>query len=85
MIFLSYRYENAIVSPARFRLQEVIDAKGTNQSELSRTSGVSYQTISRMCRNVTAQVSLETLDRLSTALGVEMGELLKRELKRRRK
>ena len=57
----------------RFRLQELIDAKGTSQSALSRDSG-----ISRMCRNVTAQVSLETLGRLARALGddVEPGDLI---------
>lgn len=71
------------MSPARFRLQELINEKGTSQSELSRTSGVSYQTISRMCRNVTGQVSLETLDKLAEALEVDMGELLGREPKRR--
>lgn len=62
----------------RFRLQELIDAKGTSQSALSRDSGVSFTTISRMCRNVTAQVSLETLGRLARALGdeVEPGDLL---------
>ena len=62
----------------RFRLQELIDAKGTSQSALSRDSGVSFSTISRMCRNVTAQVSLETLGRLARALGdeVEPGDLL---------
>lgn len=76
---------SATMSPARFRLQEVIDAKGTTQSELSRTSGVSYQTISRMCRNVTGQVSLETLDKLSAALAVDMGALLEREPKKGRK
>ena len=62
----------------RFRLQELIDQKGTSQSALSRDSGVSFTTISRMCRNVTAQVSLETLGRLARALGddVEPGDLI---------
>lgn len=64
------------MSPARFRLQELIDARGTNQSELSRDSGVSFATISRMCRNVTAQVSLETLDRLARTLRCEPGDLI---------
>ena len=72
------------MSPARFRLQDVIDAQGISQSELSRTSGVSFATISRMCRNVTAQVSLETLDKLALALGVEMGELLEQTKGRRK-
>ncbi|MDO8500469.1 MAG: helix-turn-helix transcriptional regulator [Gemmatimonadaceae bacterium] len=73
------------MSPARFRLQEVIDAKGTSQSQLSRDSGVSFATISRMCRNVTAQVSLATLDKLASALNVEVGDLIQREPKGRRK
>ena len=62
----------------RFRLQELIDEKGTSQSALSRDSGVSFTTISRMCRNVTAQVSLETLGRLARALGddIEPGDLI---------
>ena len=62
----------------RFRLQELIDAKGTSQSALSRDSGVSFTTISRMCRNVTAQVSLETLGRLARALGEDLdpGDLI---------
>lgn len=63
---------------ARFRLQELIDAKGTSQSALSRDSGISFTTISRMCRNVTGQVSLETLGRIARALGddVEPGDLI---------
>ena len=70
--------EVGIVELVRFRLQELIDAKGTSQSALSRDSGVSFTTISRMCRNVTAQVSLETLGRLARALGgdVEPGDLI---------
>lgn len=67
------------MSPTRFRLQEVIDEKETSQSELSRTSGVSFTTISRMCRNVTAQVSLETLDRLARSLQVGPGDLLEQD------
>jgi putative transcriptional regulator len=70
------------MSPLRFRLQQVIDDKGTSQSELSRVSGVSFATISRMCRNVTGQVSLELLDRLGDALGVEPGDLMERTTKR---
>jgi DNA-binding Xre family transcriptional regulator len=57
------------MSDVRFRLQELIDQKGTTQSALSRASGVSFTTISRMCRNVTGQVSLDTLGRLARALG----------------
>jgi putative transcriptional regulator len=72
------------MSPARFKLQEVLDSKGMSQSELSRTSGVSLVTVSRICRNVTRQVSLATLDKLAAALGVAMGELLERDAKKKR-
>jgi DNA-binding Xre family transcriptional regulator len=76
------------MSSARFRLQELIHEKGTSQSALSRDSGVSFTTISRMCRNVSAQVSLETLGRLARALGddVSPGDLIEfaREKKRKR-
>jgi transcriptional regulator with XRE-family HTH domain len=54
------------------------------QAALAKASGVSLPTISRLCRNETAQVSLATLDRLAAALGVEPGELIAREKKGRR-
>lgn len=71
------------MSPLRFRLQQAIDNKLTSQSELSRVSGVSFATINRMCGNKTAQVSLETLDRLATALGIDPGKLIEAEGKKR--
>lgn len=69
---------------ARFRLKQLLDDAGMNQSELERLSGVSYVTINRMVGNKTAQVSLKTLDALSKALGCEPGDLLERDLKKRR-
>ena len=70
---------------ARFRLKQLLDDAGMNQSELERLSGVSYVTINRMVGNKTAQVSLKTLDALSKALGREPGDLLEREPKPRRR
>lgn len=66
------------MTSARFRLQELIDERGTSQSALARDSGVSFATVSRMCRNVSAQVSLDTLARLARALGddVAPGDLV---------
>jgi DNA-binding Xre family transcriptional regulator len=66
------------MSPVRFRLQELIDERDTSQSELARQSGVAFSTISKMCRNVSVQVSLATLDALSRVLGVEPGDLIER-------
>ena len=75
------------MSSARFRLQELIGEKGTSQSALSRGSGVSFTTISRMCRNVSAQVSLDTLGRLARALGddVSPGDLIEFDREKKRK
>lgn len=64
--------------PTTFRLREILEKCGMSQSELSRISGVSFATINRMCTNATAQVSLDTLDRLAHALGVEPGALIVR-------
>ena len=52
-----------------------------SQSELARRSGVSFVTVNRMCGNKTEGVSLDTLDKLATALGVEPGDLIRREPK----
>jgi putative transcriptional regulator len=62
----------------RFRLRELLEEVGVNQSELSRNSGVSFATINRMCTNATRQVSLDTLDRLATTLKCEPADLLSR-------
>ena len=53
---------------ARFRLAELLEKTGLSQRELAARSGVSPTTINRMCNNLTAQVSLRTLDSLSKAL-----------------
>jgi putative transcriptional regulator len=70
---------------ARFRLQELLDDAGMNQSELARRSGISLVTVNKIAQNRSNQVSLKTLDALSKALGCEPGDLLEREPKGRRK
>ena len=68
----------------RFRLQEILQEKGLNQSELARDSGVSLVTINAIANNRTRQVQLDTLDKLSGALDVEPGAILERVPRRRR-
>lgn len=70
---------------ARFRLLELIEQKGLTQARLADMSKVSLRTISRLCRNETAQVSLATLDKIAAVLGVEPGDLIVRESKRGKK
>jgi transcriptional regulator with XRE-family HTH domain len=53
---------------ARFRLDELLEESGLSQRELAVRSGVSPTTINRMANNLTAQVSLKTLDSLARAL-----------------
>ena len=66
----------------RFRLDDELGDRMT-QTALARQADVAVATVNRMCGNVTAQVSLETLDRISTVLGVEPGDLIERKRKRR--
>lgn len=78
---------------ARFRLQELLESgrSAITQSELSRRSGVSLTTINRMANNLTAQVSLRTLESLSSVLTellgrrIEPGDLIERVADRRTK
>lgn len=72
------------VVPTVFRLREILEDHEMTQQAMADASGVSLPTISRLCRNETAQVSLETLDKIAGALKVEPGELIVRE-KRARK
>lgn len=53
---------------ARFRLRETLDAASISQSEFARLADLSFATVHRICTNATAQVSLETLDKMLTAL-----------------
>ena len=89
MLLVSYLVKSLVAydirgMPTVFRLAELIEKHGTNQSRLARESGVALRTVARICRNESAQVSLATLDKLATALGVEPGELIVREKKGKR-
>ena len=68
----------------RFRLAEELGDQMT-QTELARLAGISVATVNRLCLNATAQVSLATLDALSTVLGCEPNDLIERKKGRRRK
>ena len=75
---------------ARFCLAELLVDIGLSQRELAARSGVSPTTINRMANNLTAQVSLKTLDRLARALSgagrrVEPGDLIRATAERKGK
>lgn len=74
----------SIAVPVRFRLAALLEESGLSQRELAARSRVSPTTVNRIVNNLTAQVSLGTLDSLCGALGdamgrtVEPGDLLER-------
>ncbi|MCC7131796.1 MAG: helix-turn-helix transcriptional regulator [Gemmatimonadales bacterium] len=55
-----------------------------SQSDLAKAAGLSFATVNRMCTNATGQVSLKTLDKIATAIGIEPSELIVRERKGKR-
>ena len=71
--------------PAEFQLQQLLTEKGMSQSELARRTGISFTTINAIANNKTKQVQLETLDLLAEVLEVEIGDLIRRVPKPRRK
>ncbi len=68
----------------RFRLDDELGDQMT-QVELAQRAGLSFATVNRLCTNHTAQVSLETLDRVSTVLGCEPGNLIERTPRKRQR
>ncbi len=62
----------------RLRLKEVLAEKKIGQSKLSRMADVSLNTIHEMVRNPLVDARINTLDRLATALGVEIQDLFER-------
>ena len=71
------------MSPVIVRIAEL--RGDMSQAELARRAGVRRATIAELEAGKSTRVSLEVLERLADALGVEPGELLEREGKRKRK
>lgn len=51
-----------------FRLRELLDRAHITQSDFAKKADLSFATVNRLCRNTTAQVHLETLDKILRAL-----------------
>lgn len=59
------------------RLSEILTERNMTQSKLSELSGVRPATISAMCRNNTAMLSLDLLAKIMYALDIsDVGELV---------
>lgn len=72
------------MSPLRFRLRELRDSKGWSQARLADEAGTRQATISDIETGRARRVEIALMERLAIALGVEPGELIVREPKRRR-
>jgi DNA-binding Xre family transcriptional regulator len=60
----------------RLKIKEVAEAKGFNQSSLSRASDVSFNTVKRIFRDPYREITTTTLAKLAKALGVDPRELI---------
>jgi DNA-binding Xre family transcriptional regulator len=60
----------------RLKIKEVAEAKGISQGKLSRKADIDVKTIRRIYRNPVEIITTETLDKLATALEVNVCELI---------
>jgi transcriptional regulator with XRE-family HTH domain len=60
----------------RLRVKEVAQQKGISQSKLGRMADVDVKTVQRIYRNPTTIVTTAVLDRIATALNVDVSLLL---------
>jgi DNA-binding Xre family transcriptional regulator len=65
--------------PLRFRLHEILEARGVSQTWLWRNAKVDFGYINAVCQNRTDVVRLRPLARICTVLGVSPGELISSE------
>ncbi len=73
----------ASMTPTRIRIRELRDERGWSQLELAERASVRQATISEMETGRVRRVTLDVIDRLAAALGVQPGELLERTTERK--
>jgi transcriptional regulator with XRE-family HTH domain len=64
------------MTPISLRIQQLREAKGWSQSELSRQSGVPQTTISRLEAGKIGVVNLAHLEKLANAFGVNAAVMI---------
>ena len=71
------------MTPTVVNLKTLREKAGLTQAELAERASTRQATISRLETGETRMVQLDVLDRIASALGVEPGDLIVREGKRR--
>lgn len=66
------------MTPTVLRLRALREAAGLSQAALAKRVRVRRETLNRLENGKSGRVTLELLDRLATALGVQPGELVER-------
>ncbi len=66
------------MTPLRFRIKELREARGLSQAALAEHVGVRQATINDLENGHSRQDTLALLEKLAHALGVEPGELFER-------
>lgn len=60
----------------RFRLQELLEARGLTQTDVQLKTSLAYSTINELYNNRARRVDLNTLDTLCAALGCTVGDVI---------
>ncbi len=60
----------------RLKIKEIAEAKGFNQSSLSRAANVDFKTVKRAFRDPYRDIAVSTLAKLAQALKVDISELV---------
>lgn len=60
----------------RLKVKEIAEAKGFNQSSLSRAANISFNTVKRIFRDPYREITTTTLEKIARALDVEPGALM---------
>lgn len=65
----------------RILLSTLLGAKRWTQADLAKKTGIRAATINEMYHEMSERVTLEHLDKICDALGCELDELIKREVR----
>ena len=63
----------------KFQIDKLLKQKNKSLYWLSKETNISYPTLHKIMNNQTVSVSLEVLEKLSNALNVDIGDILKKE------